>query len=226
MMGSHDPMIDLLGQHLTMAYPGERLSSAHVGSLGGLLALKRGEAHIAGIHLLDPDTGEYNLSYVRQHLIDQAVNIITFAHREQGFIVAKGNPLGITDYADLTRVRYVNRQRGAGTRVLLDYELGKRGIDPNQIDGYLRIENTHLGVAAAVASGSADCGLGVRAGADALGLDFMPVGWERYDLVIPNDNLNTPLIAHLLEILQSDAFKDALSRVSGYDARQTGQLQH
>jgi putative molybdopterin biosynthesis protein len=164
-VGSHDPMLDLLGQYLAVRFPGYRLASANVGSLGGLVAQKRGEAHLSGTHLLDPETGEYNVAYIHRTLGDMPVHVVTFAHREQELIVAPGNPLNIRSLDDLTRTRYVNRQRGAGTRVLLDYELSQRGIDPTQVDGYEREEYTHLAVAAAVASGSADCGMGIRSAA-------------------------------------------------------------
>jgi putative molybdopterin biosynthesis protein len=221
-MGSHDPMIDLWGQFLTVSLPGYRLASAHVGSMGGLAALRRGEAHLAGIHLLDPDTGEYNLAYVQKYLPGEPARLVTFAHREQGFMVAPGNPLNIQSFDDLPRVRYINRQRGAGTRVLLDYELAKRGISSAAIDGYGREEPTHLAVAAAVASGIADCGLGVRSGAVALGLDFVPVGWERYDLVIPERHVERPGVSQLLALLTDARFLQALAAQPGYDIRETG----
>lgn len=223
-MGSHDPMLDLLAQFLTTRYPTERLVSSNVGSLGGLVALRRKEAHLAGIHLLDTRTGEYNLSYVQQHLRDEPLQTVTFAHREQGFLVAPGNPQQIHTFDDLLRVRYVNRQKGAGTRILLDYELQKRGLLPEQIAGYDHEEYTHLAVAAAVASGMADCGLGVRSAALALELDFVPVGWERYDLVIPAEHLAQ--VQHLLDILRDPEFRRALGQQPGYDTRQTGEIQY
>lgn len=223
-MGSHDPMLDLLGQFLAIRFPGWRLMSGAVGSLGGLVALRRGEAHLAGIHLLDTETGEYNLSYVRQYLPGEVAQVITFAHREQGFLVAKGNPLRIQSFEDLTRVRYVNRQRGAGTRVLLDFELQKRGILSEQIAGYEREETTHLGVAAVVASDTADCGLGVRNAATALNLDFIPVAWERYDLVIPSVHWENPGIQHLVDVLRDAEFQQVLGSQPGYDARETGRI--
>lgn len=223
-MGSHDPLIDLWGQWLAASLPGYRLASGHVGSMGGLMALRRRETHLAGIHLLDPDTGEYNVSYVQKYLPGEPARLVTFAHREQGFFVAPGNPLNIRAFDDLPRVRYVNRQRGAGTRVLLDYELAKRGISPAAIDGYEREEPTHLAVAAAVASGIADCGLGVRSGAVALGLDFVPVGWERYDLVIPERHAEHPGVARLLALLNDVHFVQTLAAQPGYDTRETGRL--
>ncbi len=175
--------------------------------------------------MLDEQTGEYNFSYVRQHLQGESLQLVTFAHREQGLIVAKANPKHIQSLDDLTRVSYVNRQRGAGTRVLLDYELKKRGISADSISGYEREEYTHLAVAAAVASGAVDCGLGVHSAAIALDLSFVPVGWERYDLVIPAVHLEHPGVQHLLSVIRSQAFQQALSAQPGYDTRETGQVQ-
>ncbi len=221
-IGSHDPMLDLLGQFL--AAEGYRLASNHVGSMGGLVALRRGEAHLAGIHLLDPETGEYNVSYLKKYLPETPVRLVTFAHREQGLIVAKGNPLNVQTFEDLPRARYVNRQRGAGTRVLLDYELEKRGIAVESISGYEHEAVTHMEVAAAVASGIADCGLGLRSGAVAMKLDFVSVAWERYDLAIPEMHLIHAGVAVLLRILGSDEFKRALGAQAGYDVRETGKV--
>ncbi|MBN1563293.1 MAG: molybdopterin biosynthesis protein [Anaerolineae bacterium] len=222
-VGSHDPMLDLLGQFLAVRFPGYRLASANVGSLGGLVAQKRGEAHLSGTHLLDPETGEYNVLYIKRTLGDKPVRVVTFTHREQGLIVAPGNPLGIESLADLARVRYVNRQRGAGTRVLLDYELEQRGIAPEQVEGYEREEYTHLAVAAAVASGSADCGMGIRNAAMALDLDFIPVVHERYDLVIPAEYVELPMIQHVLALLHDDEFRAAVADQPGYDVTAMGQ---
>lgn len=221
-VGSHDPMLDLLGQFLAVRFPGYRLASANVGSLGGLVAQRRGEAHLSGTHLLDPETGEYNIPYIKRTLGNLPVLVITFAHREQGLIVAPGNPLGIRSLDDLVRVRYVNRQRGAGTRVLLDYELQQRGIASAQIEGYEREEFTHLAVAAAVASGSADCGLGIRNAAMALELDFVPVTYERYDLVIPRAYLDLPMIQHVLALLHDGEFRAAVAAQPGYDVTEMG----
>jgi putative molybdopterin biosynthesis protein len=225
-IGSHDPMLDLLGQHLAAQFPGTRLTSANVGSMGGLIAIKRGETHIAGTHLLDEVTGEYNISYLQKQLADIPLQLVTFAHREQGLIVQQGNPLNITSLDDLPRVRYVNRQRGAGTRVLLDYELKQRGIAPENIIGYEREEYTHMAVAAAVATGVADCGMGVRSAAIALNLDFVTIGWERYDIVIPQVHQNHAGVQNLLVALQSDSFKAALAAQSGYDTHETGVVQY
>jgi len=215
-MGSHDPMIDLLAQHLDKT----RITSANVGSLGGLIALKRHEAHLAGSHLLDEVTGDYNVSAIQKYLPDTALCAVTFAHREQGLIVARDNPLGIQSLDDLPRLRFVNRQKGSGTRLLLDYELRQRGLSADQISGYEREEYTHLGVAIAVSTDIADCGLGVRSAAIALGLDFIPVGWERYDFVIPEASLER--VQPIIDALNRDSFREALGAQPGYDIRDTG----
>ncbi len=225
-IGSHDMTLDLLAQFLAERAPGMRLASANVGSLGGLVALKRGEAHLAGSHLLDPDSGEYNWRYINQYLRGQEAVLVTLVEREQGLIVPRGNPQGISGLADLARedVVYVNRQRGAGTRLLLDYEIGRLGITPEQVRGYDREEYTHLAVAAAVASGTASCGLGVRAAARALDLDFVSVGWERYDLVIPRQHYESALLRPLLDLLGDTAFRAAVDALPGYDTHQMGQV--
>jgi putative molybdopterin biosynthesis protein len=225
-IGSHDLTLDLLADELGRRRPGWRLSSANVGSLGGLLALGRGEAHLAGSHLLDEETGEYNLSYTRRYLVGVPTRIIGFVRREQGLIVPRGNPKGLRSLADLTRpdVAFINRQRGAGTRVLLDYRLKQAGISPRAIQGYERQEFTHLAVAAAVASGAADCGLGILAAARALDLDFVPLDHERYDLIIPARFYADPLLAPLLEILGEPAFRARVAALGGYTTAEMGHV--
>jgi len=223
MLGSHDMTIDVMAQFLGLR--GARLTSANLGSLGGLIALRRGEAHLAGSHLLDPESGEYNLSYIEQYLPDTPVAVITLVHREQGLIVAAGNPLRIAGLADLTGdVRYINRQRGAGTRVLLDYHLGLQGLQAESIRGYEQEEFTHLAVAAAVASGRADCGLGIHAAARALELDFIPLYQERYDLIIPAEHYQDKKLQPLLQLLKDADFKAAVDNLPGYDTRQMGRV--
>ncbi|GAB4274928.1 MAG: molybdopterin biosynthesis protein [Candidatus Promineifilaceae bacterium] len=226
-IGSHDLTLDLLAQYLAEQPGGWRLSSANVGSLGGLVALRRGECHFAGSHLLDPETGVYNVSYVKRYLPDQEVVLVTLAGREQGWIVAPGNPKRLAGWEDAANpdIRFVNRQRGAGTRVLLDYELGQRGIDPAVMQGYEREEYTHLAVAAAVASGTADAGLGIRAAARALSLDFVPLAQELYQLVIPRVHFESDNVKPLLDLLHDGAFKTAVSSLPGYDITQMGQVQ-
>jgi putative molybdopterin biosynthesis protein len=222
-LGSHDLTIDLLAQFL--AERGRRLSSANLGSLGGLVALQRGEAHLAGCHLLDPTSGEFNLAYVRKYLPDTPVVLMGLVAREQGLITAPGNPLDISSLKDLSddKVRFINRQRGSGTRVLLDYHLDQLGVDSESVRGYEHEEFSHLMVAAAIASGRADCALGIRAAAEALGLDFIPLFHERYDLVIPQMHFGSGKLAPLLDILQDTGFRQAVSELPGYDIAPMGQ---
>lgn len=221
-IGSHDLTLDLLAQYL--ADYDRRFVSANVGSQGGLIALRRGEAHLAGSHLLDPQTGEYNISYIRQYMPNIPVKVVALVGREQGLLVSRGNPKGIKSLEDLSRsnVKFVNRQRGAGTRVLLDYHLNLLGISPESIQGYNREEYTHLNVAAAVASGRADCGLAVAAAAQALDLDFISLFQERYDLVIPNEYVDSELLAPLFGLLNGRDFREAASKLMGYDVSVTG----
>lgn len=223
-IGSHDLTLDLLAQFL--AEHDRRLASANVGSQGGLVALRRAEAHLAGSHLLNPETGEYNISYIRQYMPNIPVKVIALVGREQGLLVKRGNPKGIESLRDLTRleVQFVNRQRGAGTRVLLDYHLNSMTILPESIVGYSQEEYTHLGVAAAVASGRADCGLGIAAAAQALDLDFVPLFQERYDLVIPKEYADGELLSPLFGILAGRAFREAVSRLTGYDVSVMGTI--
>lgn len=223
-IGSHDLTLDLLAQFL--APHDRRLASANVGSLGGLIALRRGEAHLAGSHLLDPQTGEYNLSYIRQYLPAVPVKVIGFVGRQQGLLVPKGNPKQIRSLEDLARpqVRFVNRQRGAGTRVLLDYHLGVLGIATQAINGYTQEEFTHLAVAAAVLSGKADCGLGIAAAAQALDLDFVPLFQEAYELIVPQSFYQDSLLAPLFELLVDPAFQQAVAALPGYDIKDMGKL--
>ena len=223
-IGSHDLTLDLMSQFL--AEHDRRLASANVGSQGGLVALRRGEAHLAGSHLLNPETGEYNISYIRQYMPNIPVKVVALVGRQQGLLVRRGNPKGLKDLQDLIRpeVRFVNRQRGAGTRVLLDYHLNRMTIQPEYIVGYSQEEYTHLGVAAAVASGRADCGLAIAAAAQALDLDFIPLFQERYDLVIPRQFAETDLLAPLFGLLADRRFQEAVSRLEGYDVSVMGTI--
>jgi putative molybdopterin biosynthesis protein len=223
-IGSHDLTLDLLASCLRQRHPDLTLASANVGSLGGLTALSRGEAHLAGAHLLDEATGEYNLPFVRQTLPGVAAVLVNLTFREQGLIVPKGNPKGIRTLEDLTRpdLQFINRQRGSGTRILLDYQCKQRGIPPAKIPGYAREEYTHLNVAAAVRSGAADCGLGILAAARALDLDFVPLLKERYDLVIPRTQYEAPLLAPLLALIRGPEFKAAVAALGGYDVSRMG----
>ena len=223
-IGSHDLVLDLAASALRAEDPAVTLASSNVGSLGGLVALRDGLCHLAGSHLLDPATGEYTIPYVRRVLGDADVAVVRLVHRDQGLIVAPGNPLGLADVGDLARpgVRYVNRQRGAGTRVLLDHELAVLGITPADVDGYAREEPTHLAVAAAVAAGRGDAGLGILAAARAFGLGFVPVTREPYDLVVAAEAMDGPLLAPLWALLQSDRFQAAVTDLGGYSAKEMG----
>jgi putative molybdopterin biosynthesis protein len=223
-IGSHDLTLDLMAQFL--AAHDRRLASANVGSQGGLVALRRGEAHLAGSHLLNPETGEYNISYIRQYMPNIPVKVVALVGREQGLIVKKGNPKRIKSLRDLTRpkVQFMNRQRGAGTRVLLDYHLNLMTIPQGSIEGYVQEEYTHLGVAASVASGRADCGLGIAAAAQALDLDFIPLFQERYDLVFPKQFAEDNLLAPLFGLLTDSAFRRAVSQLPGYDVSIMGTI--
>ncbi len=223
-IGSHDLVLDLAASALRAEDPLITLASSNVGSLGGLVALRDGLCHIAGSHLLDPATGEYTLPYLDRILPGGGAGVVRLVHRDQGLIVAPGNPLGLAGIGDLTRagVRYVNRQRGAGTRVLLDHELGRRGIGPGAVDGYAREEPTHLAVAAAVAAGRADAGLGIMAAARAFGLDFVPVTQEPYDLVVAPGAMESPRLAPLWALLHSDRFQAAVTELGGYSTKEMG----
>lgn len=224
-VGSHDNTLDTLADRLMRRNPPIRLASSHVGSMGGLIALKNGAAMVAGSHLFDPATRDYNFPFLAKYLPGLDVLVVNLAIRHQGLIVAPGNPKGITGVADLARpgVRYLNRQRGAGTRILLDHHLALNGITPEQVQGYGREEHTHMAVAVNVLTGAADCGLGVYAAARALGLDFVPLAKERYDLVIPTAFRDDPKIAAVLEVVASDAFKAQVKTLGGYEVDWTGQ---
>jgi putative molybdopterin biosynthesis protein len=210
-IGSHDLVLDLAASALRADDPMVTLASSNVGSLGGLVALRDGLCHLAGSHLLDPATGEYTLPYVDRVLAEAGPAVVRLVHRDQGLMVAPGNPLGLASIADLIRpgVRYVNRQRGAGTRVLLDYELAQLQISPDAIEGYAREEPTHLAVAAAIAAGRCDAGLGIMAAARAFGLDFVPVTQEPYDLVVAAEAMDS-------------RFQAAVTDLGGYSTKEMG----
>ena len=225
-IGSHDLTLDLIASHLSRRQPGPGLSSSHVGSLGGLIALRRGEAHIAGCHLLDEATGEYNVSYIQRYLPSVPLVLMNLVGRVQGLIVPTGNPKGIRSLEDLGRpgVVFVNRQRGSGTRVLLDYKLAGMSLDAEGISGYDREEYSHLAVAAAVASGSADTGLGILSAARALGLDFLPLLTERYDLVVPREHFDSELLQPLINLLQDSEFRREVESLGGYETGDMGKI--
>ena len=217
-IGSHDPLLDELRNMLHTADKGLYMSSSHVGSMGGIMAIRRGEAHAAGCHLLDEADGSYNTSYIRRYFPNGGVRLVECVGRTQGIMVQKGNPLNIRGMADLFNgnVRYVNRQKGSGTRVLLDYLCKKNDFDVSKLYGYEREELTHTSVAAQIAAGSADAGLGIYSAANIYGLDFIPVCIEQYDLIIPDFAWETEGVQKLLEVLKSDAFKERITEMGGY----------
>lgn len=223
-LGSHDLTLDLMAQFLSQR--GLRLASGNLGSQGGLVALARGEAHFSGCHLLDPETGEFNISYVQRYLPQVPTTVVALVGREQGLITAAGNPLGLEKLEQLAggKILFVNRQRGSGTRILLDYQLERLGVTGASIDGYDREEYTHLGVAAAVASGRAAVGLGIRAAAAALDLGFVPLFHERYDLVIPQEHYTSERLRPLLELLVDPEFRRAVAALPGYDVAPMGKV--
>lgn len=223
-IGSHDLVLDLAASALRAADPTLSLVSTNVGSLGGLVAVRDGLCHVAGSHLLHPATGKYTLPYLEEMMPERDLAVVRLVHREQGLIVPPGNPRGVSGLADLAggALSYVNRQRGAGTRMLLDHELSRLGIDPGEVRGYAREEPTHLAVAAAVSAGRADCGLGILAAARAFGLDFVPVVSEPYDLVVDVASLEDPLLGPLWDLLSSPDFHDSVVALGGYDTRESG----
>ncbi len=225
-LGSHDNTLDLLATLLRRRDPKLRLSSAHVGSLGGLMALRQGRAHLGGSHLYDPETNSYNVPYIQKYLAGVPLKLINLAWRQQGFMVLPGNPHNLHAVADLTRpgVRFINRQRGAGTRLLLDFLLKQEGIDPAAVQGYDREEYTHMAVAANVESGTADVGLGILAAARALGLDFISLTPERYDLVVPLATFRDRRFEELLAVINSPEFHTAAEALGGYDLKDCGKI--
>jgi putative molybdopterin biosynthesis protein len=223
-VGSHDLALDVIADLMPRLFWHMHLSSTHVGSLAGLNALKRGEAHIAPCHLLDERSGSYNIPALRELFGTEPMALIKGMQRIQGFIVPPGNPLGIKGIADLPGKHYINRQRGAGTRVLFDYRLAQAGLTPKDISGYEREATTHLAVATAVASGSADAGLGVLSAARALGLDFIEVGGEEYDFAIPQRFLDLEHIQAFIATLRSDELHRRLEELGGYGLERCGEV--
>lgn len=224
-IGSHDLILDVVADMMPNRHKGMFVSSTHVGSMGGLMALRRGEAHMAPIHLLDEESGEYNRSYIKTVFGDEKMALIKGVGRMQGILVKKGNPLDIAGIEDLIGCRYVNRQRGAGTRVLFDYKLKQLGIEAAQINGYDREAATHMAVAAAVGSDGADAGMGILSAAKAMNLDFIPIGPEEYDFAIPVKYLDLPHIQAFLEILQSEEFHRRLDELGGYSYENAGNVE-
>lgn len=225
-VGSHDNTLDVLADRIRDGKSSLTLSSSHVGSMGGLMAIKKGVCHVAGSHLLDTEDGSYNVSYVKKYLSGIPVKLVNLVLRDQGLIVAKGNPKKIKGIEDLGRddLAFINRQGGSGTRILLDYRLQQLGIDPAGLAGYGNEEFTHMAVAVAVLSGTVDAGLGIYAAANALNLDFIPIVTEQYDLVIPEKYFDTQNIQVMLGTIRSDEFKKRVEALGGYSTEKTGEV--
>ena len=225
-VGSHDNSLDVLADQLKAGHSELTLSSSHVGSMGGLMAIKRGVCHLAGTHLLDAADGSYNISYLKKYLPDTPVRLTHLVQRDQGLIVKKGNPKHIGGIEDLSRkdVSFINRQIGSGTRILLDYKLNQLNVKAAAINGYQNEEFTHMAVAVSVLSGAADTGLGIYAAAKALDLEFIPVVTEQYDLVIPSEFFETDAVQILLKIINSRDFKQRVEALGGYSTEKTGEI--
>ena len=225
-VGSHDNTLDIIADQIKAGHNSLTLSSSHVGSMGGLMAIKKEVCHLAGSHLLDTDDGSYNISYIKKHLPNKTVKLVHLVFRDQGLIVQPGNPRSIKGIEDLSRddTTFINRQAGSGTRILLDYKLNQLEIKPEKISGYDNEEFTHMSVAVAVLSGSVDVGLGIFAAAKALNLNFIPVVTEQYDLIIPEEYFETKNVQTLLEIINTKEFKNQVEALGGYSTEKTGEI--
>jgi len=225
-IGSHDPLLDELADMMHVENGDVYMSSAHVGSMGGIMALRRGEAHAAGCHLLDTATGEYNLAFIRKYFPRGGVKLIRCVGRQQGMMVAKGNPLNIQKFSDIAKegIRYVNRQKGSGTRILTDYLCRQENLDTAAIYGYDREELTHTSVAAQIVSRSADAGMGIYSAAKLYELDFIPICIEEYDLLIPDHAWDTPMVQQMIATMKSDAFREKILALGGYTLENPGEI--
>ena len=223
-IGSHDPLVNEISKILVQRNSKFTLSSAHVGSMGGIQAIRRGEAHLAGIHLLNEKDGSYNQSFVTKYFPNGEAALIECVGRTQGIMVAKKNPkkiIGISSLCD-PDIRYINRQKGSGTRILFDYLCKKEGIATDSIHGYAHEEFTHNDVAKLIAKGEADAGMGVHAAAKLYDLDFIPIYSEQYDLLIPDTMKNHPGIIEILDILKSEEFAEKAAMLGGYTLNKPG----
>ena len=225
-IGSHDPIVDIVSDLIHIKNGKYYLSSAHVGSMGGIMALKGSETHIAPIHLLDMEDGSYNISYLKKYLGDKPMVLVKGVKRIQGIIVPKGNPLDIKSLTDIAIKgrKFVNRQRGSGTRLFLDYNLKKLEINPQNISGYEREEFTHIAVAAVVAAGDADCGLGVYSAARLMDLDFITLGNEEYDFAVPKEFIEMDMVREFIKVIRTEEFKGELDKLGGYDYTEIGEI--
>jgi len=225
-VGSHDPVIELLAEFLEHSSPKFTLSTSFKGSLEGLISLYRRETEITGIHLWDSKSEDYNLPYIRYILPGEPLTVVNLVQRIQGWIVPAGNPLHLASWEDITRkeIRFINRQKGSGTRLRLDQYLSDHGISPAQIQGYEKEEHTHLGVAMKIANGEGNAGIGVQASAQKMGLDFVPLFKERYDLVVRQETMAKHEWQQIFTILNSTAFHRAIEQQVGYDSSLTGKI--
>ncbi len=225
-VGSHDNTLDVLADQIRSGHTGLSISSSHVGSMGGLMAVKKGTCHLAGSHLLDLEDGTYNVSYIKKYLPGLGIKLVNLVFRDQGLMAMPENPKGIKGVEDLARddILFMNRQNGSGTRILLDYRLKATGVNPEMITGYENEEFTHMAVAVAVLSGTVDTGLGIYAAAKALGLDFIPIVTEQYDLVIPEEHFESDNIQILLETINGEAFQKRVRDLGGYSTEKTGEV--
>ena len=225
-IGSHDPLLDELGDMLHVADNEVFMSSSHVGSMGGIMAIRRGEAHAAGCHLLNTENGMYNISFIKKYFPRGGVKLLRCVGRQQGLMVAKGNPLNIQSFADIAKegLRYVNRQKGSGTRILTDYLCKQNGLDTAAIYGYDREELTHTSVAAQIVSGSADAGMGIYSAAKLYDLDFIPICIEEYDLIIPDHAWDTSQVQQMIATLKSNVFREKILSLGGYTIENPGEL--
>ncbi|MDF1511387.1 substrate-binding domain-containing protein [Robertmurraya sp. DFI.2.37] len=226
--GSHDFLIEHLIKYVTKQANFLSIQPTYIGSLEGLMMLYRGNCDVAAIHLLDPSSGEYNLPFIKLFFVHEPLTVIRLASREQGFIVAQGNPKEIQDFTDLTRkeITFVNRQKGSGTRFLLDSHLAKENIEPSAIKGYSNEEWNHLSTATYISRGIADVGLGIRSAAEQLNLDFIPVANEQFDLVLRWNKKNKDALQHLLDIIQLTSFKESIRSLKGYNTHEFGKIIH
>lgn len=225
-IGSHDPLLDEVADMMHRADPTVFMSSSHVGSMGGIMAIRRGEAHAGGCHLLDTETGVYNLSFLKKYFPNGGIRLVRCVGRQQGLMLAKGNPLDIKEFADIAKngVRYVNRQKGSGTRVLMDYLCEQYAVNVSDIYGYEREELTHTSVAAQIANGSADAGMGIYSAVQLYDLDFLPICIEEYDLIIPDHAWETPVVQQLIATLKSPAFREKMLAMGGYTVDHPGEI--
>ncbi len=225
-IGSHDPLLDELADMMHLGDSAVYMSSSHVGSMGGIMAIRRGEAHAAGCHLLDTESGAYNIAFMKKYFPNGGVKLVRCVGRQQGLMVQRGNPLGIKEFADIARdgLRYVNRQKGSGTRILTDYLCRQNGLDTAAVYGYDREELTHTSVAAQIVSGSADAGMGIYSAAKLYDLDFIPICIEEYDLIIPDQVWETEQVKRLLNTLKSDAFREKILAMGGYTLDRPGEV--